>query len=71
MVDVLLAWVESVGTVVAEVAHAVLVCIRLICVSCPRTVVHTVQQVVVVHVLVAVVALLVPVDILLILVAEI
>ncbi len=71
MVDVLLERVEGTGTVVAEVAHAVPVRVRLVSVPRPRTVVLAVQQRVVVHVRVAGVALSVPVNILLILVAEI
>jgi hypothetical protein len=71
MVDVLLERVECIGTIVAEVAHAVPVRVRLVSVPRPRTVVRVVQQRVVVHVLVAGVALSVPVNILLILVAEI
>ncbi len=71
MIDVLLERVECIGTIVAEVAHAVPVRVRLVSVHRPRTVVRVVQQRVVVHVLVAGVALSVPVNILLILVAEI
>ncbi len=71
MVDVLLARVEGTGTIVAEVAYAVPVRVRLVRVHRPRTVVRAVQQRVIVHVRVAGVALSVPVNILLILVAEI
>jgi len=71
MVDVLLVRVEGTGTIVAEVAHAVPVRVRLVSVHRPRTVVRAVQQRVVVYVRVAGVALGVAVNILLILVAEI
>jgi hypothetical protein len=71
MVDVLLERVEGIRTIVAEVAHAVAVRVRLVSVHRPRTVVRVVQQRVVVHVRVAGIALSVPVNILLILVAEI
>ncbi len=70
MVDVLLAGVKCTGTIVAEVAHTVPVSVRLVRVHRPRTVVHGVHKLIVVHVLVAGVAQRVPVNILLILVAE-
>ncbi len=42
MVDVLLVRVEGTGTIVAEVAHAVPVRVRLVSVHRPRTVVRAV-----------------------------